>query len=78
MNDDIMKLMSKWIRDNIEVAILKGLEGGGLDDTPQNRIIVMHKVHEELASKPEIDAATNAFLLELENEVKRLEASISN
>lgn len=71
-------MLNDTIRQSVDDAIVAGLRGAGLTDTPQNRIIVMRSVHDQLAGKGNVDEITNLFLLEIENQVKALEQSISN
>jgi hypothetical protein len=67
---------------DIDQAIAEAIDGEmharGIKDTPENRIDLLKRMHEDLASDDKTFAHNpiqkNDFLLGIENEVKRLEA----
>lgn len=69
--------ISAEIKKSVDSGILTGLREVGLEDSPQNRIIVMRKVYSEL-SKGEADPITMLFLAEIRDRINEFERSISN
>lgn len=61
------------IHGTVQEAVLAGLITAGAEDTTANRITVLVGIHNELADSAPINPIRNAFLVDIENEVGRLQ-----